>query len=166
MGISYTTHLGPYVECRVHKIKISESSRVCMSKTCQQHDPKYWQRDDVKYCKVCGMVVGNVEFPTEVDNVNEDDVTEELHEKFSCCVIDGTHFWVSNMVSFPRLHNVGGTTFDPHEHDELLVRVTPELIETEISDFHRHFAEEISIICKNYDGENVEVKWGLIHRAH
>lgn len=170
MGLDYRTHIGPFIECRTHKVQAIEQRRTCTNTECKEYRHTFWQKE-TKFCQVCGSPIDKVGFKVEKDNIQTHELQEALFET--------THA--------ERLTPVSGDSFHQWERDNDLHLWTPNvkylgrrgsynskeniqfmefdggLIQAEIDTCKEFFAPELTFLRKHYGEDKVVVKWGLIH---
>lgn len=166
MGIDYSIHLGPYVECRTKKKAGVEKRRVCPNDKCKKHNEKRY--DDIKFCEECGARIEKLDFPIEQEAVERWALSEKMKEALTWPMGDefahwmgknDIHIWLTNKADCPHLY------FNP-KHDSFQMReVTPQLIEEELEAFKKCHEKEIQLLYKTYGEENCTFKWGLLSSA-
>lgn len=167
MGIDYSIHLGPYVECRTKKKAGTEKRRVCTNEKCKQHDRERYD-EKAKFCEECGSKIEKVDFSVEQPAVDRWKISEKIQEAMTWPMGDemaswmeknNLHIWITNRTDCPHLH------FNP-KYDPFQMRaVTSEFIEDEIAKFKAYHEKELKVLFKTYGEENCTFKWGLLSSA-
>ncbi len=103
MSLSYTTNIGVYVACKVHKVSSTEEVTTCSNPKCE-HFEHLWQQG--KFCSVCGKAIKKRQRPIEEDSVDLFDMSGLIKEKLHWPAGDSmstmmsknnVHYWMSNM---------------------------------------------------------------------
>lgn len=170
MGIDYTTHLGPFVECKTRKVSKPGSQGTTTIRSCTDAACSNYEKfNKAKHCHECGSKIDNITIPTKLNKVSTCDVTDEIKESLTLPGGDGFYQWSRHKnidLWLPNNHRphkkARSFSFDSKD-DIQYVEITPELMGEEISEFIDQYSGAISILRKHYGLENVTIKWGLIH---
>lgn len=162
MSVSYSTYVGPIVQCSVSKTMDARDIIGCGNGDCNEFKKEVFESKK-KFCSECGGGLEKITIEFEVDTVNSSDVfkndamtlrTEEclmMYKELPCL-----HIWTPN-----RGDKRGGKTYSSHEAMMLNIKEIPVADET--SAFEEDYAEELAFIREQYGNDNVSVYYGMIH---
>jgi hypothetical protein len=155
MGLYYTLHTGPYLECKTHMIDESEIKYGCQKAGCQVFN-KLSSYKRYNYCSSCGSEIQEINFPTAVKAVDDRDFDfngEELTVISEFLNLNELiDIWIANGNFLKR-----ETTTDDSPSLQI---ITSEMIERECNIFAVEFEQFITKLKEKYD--SVIVKWGVI----
>lgn len=163
MGISYSTHVGPYVECLTEMKDTTQTIRTCSNPACKRYEEQKWEKTN-KFCTACGKPIQSRQTPIKTTAVDHGEIQEKIEEAlytvpgdefYSWMGKNHTHLWLPNRAS-------PGIYFDPLEGMQYRP-IGADVIEKEVAEFSESYKKELAVLRKEYGTEQVAVKWGLIH---
>jgi hypothetical protein len=170
MGVDYTTHIGPFVECHTFKKDSVEKYRGCDNRICGEYHERVY--NEIIFCSRCGSKIEEVSIPKKENKISIQEVIEEMDENLMPPFGDYMCDWMAENDIDLWLPNKGRPdkgarkfSFDPHDGIQFAV-MNEKMIWGEISEFTNQFRKELSVLRRHYGVENVTVKWGLIHMIH
>jgi hypothetical protein len=165
MGIDYTVHVGPYVECQTGTIDVKKNRRSCTNPKCKDHQRENYDLE-AKFCAKCSSPIGDVEYSAKGDRIDLWQVIEEIDE--ALMPPHGSKQWSDDVDLYvPNLGRPNRESrkyrFYPKESGFILYDIDHQLILDEMGEFCVQYREAIETIRKHYGDNNVKIKWGVIH---
>lgn len=168
MGISATTHVGPFIRCKTVTVASTYKKRLCSNPDCKKSSPdNYEVSEQKKYCSTCGSMVASREFPTEKKNVTRNEICELIGDDTFWTGGDSLYFQCDKeniTLYMPNRYIPNTRKFTFYPRDEVLyLPLTAENIQKETEEFTAFYQKEIDILREKYGAENVEVLWGVVN---
>lgn len=166
MGIDYTVHIGPYVECKNERIDIKKTRRACTNEKCKAHKDHVWEMK-VNFCSVCGTKIGQVEFVEKGDKffVDAEEIGEMLHDvRLNQKVKEYVQYWLPNHARPNKKSR--DFNFDPKHDEDFVDEIQADTIAEDLKEFKEQYKDAIAKLVKEYGKDNVTVKWGVIFYSH
>jgi hypothetical protein len=166
MSVDVSTYCGPYVECKVQKLRLTYEERQCPNAACT----RYKQENRVnKLCPECGTAIQAVTLEVEVHAVDPWELEEEFESRLfqpfgeyeSNLSDQGLHIWLGGRSSDDDGPSVG--SFALFEYEESLTEVRPADIQAELKRFQTDYRDELKLLRERYGASKVKVKWGVLH---
>ena len=168
MGLSYSTHLGPYVECVTFKVDAERKLNSCPNKDCIEYQEEVYGSEK-RFCSSCGHKIDIIILPIKKTNASIADILQEMNEALFPPLGDDLCDWsareyIDLWLPNRRRPNPESRKFSFNSHETIRVEVMNEkTIWNELSEFQCQYQKELNILRKHYGLENVKVRWGLIH---
>lgn len=156
MSSKLYAHLGPYAVCKVGEVEVTVEGRWCPG--CDRSPNNLAST----YCPRCGSYIQRRSIQKTTPAVDVWAVREGIKEALYHALNDEVDeasgqslvFWLPNkLIKGRRDFGCDG---------ELVVEVTPELIQKEVSQFADDYQNAIRSLEQAYEPANVRVCWGLV----
>lgn len=156
MSVDYNTFVGPYAEVYNPEKDSTEEYHTCLNPKCVNFEK------DISdgFCSKCGARIERTSRPVK-ERIDFDWFYEFENDQF--CEVSCEYkpkgkedymFFATNTKNGTGLHLDGRFTS--------AIEVDGDVIESEISRFHKVFSKEIEKLKKVFGKENVKVKWGVL----
>lgn len=162
MGISYTVHIGPFVQCKKTKTVKSDRHR-CGNSVCERHKQVFSYKDrSTNFCSKCGCAIETFQID---QNMNPYDLIEKMNEDLyvkNGNPADEYDVFLPNKQF--RATKEEWRSFDPRFVD-LCRPVSIDAPGIDLDEFKSRFATAIKLLMDTYGEEHVEICWGVVTDA-
>ena len=162
MGVEYSIHLGPYVECDVETASEQRTRKVCPNLQCLG----YPVSDAATFCGRCGVGLVPQVYELRVRKVDGEDVRASMRDAMFIVRIgfvssgNAVDIWLPN-----RRRPEGSRDTDIGDGEPQAVPIDAGDIVSEAQAFLRDYAGPIAAIEAAYGAGKVRVKWGMVRWA-